>query len=60
MKLKTLLLPGVLCLLTLAACTTQEKQIVKDLEDMPGLTCDIGNDGQTHCHPDKVPSEQNL
>ncbi|MEQ4619225.1 MAG: hypothetical protein ABN482_14460 [Corticimicrobacter sp.] len=56
MKLKVILLPGVLCLAALAACTTQDQQIVTDLENMPGVTCDIGADNQTHCHPDTVPA----
>lgn len=56
MKLKVMLLPGVLCLAALTACTTQDQQIVQDLENMPGVTCDIGTDDQTHCHPDKVPA----
>lgn len=39
----------------LAACTTQEKQLVKELEDLPGVTCDIAADGsQTNCHPDSL------
>ncbi|QDQ86990.1 hypothetical protein FMZ60_04875 [Alcaligenaceae bacterium SJ-26] len=57
MKPKVILLPGVLYLVTaLAACTTQDQQIVQDLENMPGVTCDIGADNQTHCHPDTVPA----
>ncbi|MGO3742958.1 hypothetical protein [Kerstersia sp.] len=39
----------------LAACTTQEKQLVQELENLPGVTCDIADDGaETNCHPDSL------
>lgn len=43
--------------LALGACTTQEKALVKDLENMPGVTC-VSNDGQTHCGPDSLKATQ--
>lgn len=36
----------------LFGCTAQEKQIVHELENMPGITCEIDDQGVQHCHPD--------
>ena len=38
--------------LLLAACTAHEKQVIKELEDMPGITCTTNAKDQTHCGPD--------
>lgn len=40
--------------LLLAACTAHEKQVVKELEDMPGITCTTNAKDQTHCGPDSL------
>ncbi|CAM4383850.1 hypothetical protein [Kerstersia similis] len=43
----------------LAGCTTQEKQLVKELENLPGVTCDIADSGaETDCHPDSLKATQ--
>lgn len=38
----------------LGACTTQEKKDLKELENMPGITCVTDAAGQTHCGPDSL------
>ena len=38
--------------LLLAACTAHAKQVIKELEDMPGITCTTNAKDQTHCGPD--------
>lgn len=39
----------------LFACTAQEKALVHELEDMPGVTCEVGADDQLEdCHPDTL------
>lgn len=46
-------------LVLLGACTAQEKHVVKELEDLPGITCDFNDNNQinsSNCHPDKIPS----
>ena len=40
--------------LLLAACTAHEKQVIKELEDMPGITCTTNAKDQTHCGPDSL------
>ncbi|MCX5591650.1 hypothetical protein [Alcaligenes endophyticus] len=45
------------CLVVLGACTAQEKHVVKELEDLPGITCDFGDNNEvnaTNCHPDQL------
>jgi len=47
----------VLAAFLLAACTAQEKQFVHELEDMPGITCEIDeSEGLNNCHPDNLQS----
>lgn len=36
----------------LAGCTVQEKQVLHELENMPGVTCEVGDKGINDCHPD--------
>ena len=43
----------------LAACTAHEKQVIKELEDMPGITCTTNAKDQTHCGPDSLSATQN-
>lgn len=44
----------------ITACTTQEKKDIKELENMPGVTCVTNVQGQTHCGPDSLSAtEQN-
>ncbi|HLR30020.1 MAG TPA: hypothetical protein VK082_05540 [Paenalcaligenes sp.] len=39
----------------IAACTPQEKQVLHDLEDMPGITCEVDEQsGLDDCHPDNL------
>lgn len=38
----------------LLACTAQEKQALKKLEDLPGITCTTSAQGQTTCGPDSL------
>lgn len=47
---------SLVCGVVLAGCTAQEKKIIKELEDMPGVTCDVNaTDGLDDCRPDSVP-----
>ncbi|MGG4774376.1 hypothetical protein E4695_10070 [Alcaligenaceae bacterium 429] len=47
---------SLVCGIVLAGCTAQEKKIIKELEDMPGVTCDVNaKDGLDDCRPDSVP-----
>lgn len=46
---------SLVCGVTLAGCTTQEKKIIKELEDMPGVTCDVNaTNGLDDCGPDNL------
>ncbi len=36
----------------LLGCTAQEKKVIHELENMPGLTCEVDDQGIQHCHPD--------
>ena len=38
----------------LAGCTAHEKQVIKELEDMPGITCTTNAQDQTKCGPDSL------
>ena len=39
----------------LGACTAQEKKIIHELEDMPGITCEVDEQsGLDNCHPDSL------
>ena len=52
-----LLLNSLYCLftaMTLAACTARDEALVKDLENMPGVTCEEGSTDQVHCGPDSL------
>ena len=40
--------------LALTACTAHEKQVIKELEDMPGITCTTNAQDQTKCGPDSL------
>lgn len=51
---KTPLLTLLCAAALVAACTTQEKQDIKELENMPGITCVTNVQGQTHCGPDSL------
>ncbi|MDH5856082.1 hypothetical protein [Lampropedia aestuarii] len=51
---KTPLLTFLCAAALVAACTTQEKQDIKELENMPGITCVTNVQGQTHCGPDSL------
>lgn len=47
---------SLVCGVVLVGCTAQEKKIIKELEDMPGVTCDVNaTDGLDDCRPDSVP-----
>lgn len=59
MKLFSSLLCYTIATLALTACTTGEEKVIKDLENMPGVTCVIGADGQSHCGPDSLKDTQN-
>lgn len=39
-------------LVFLAGCTAQEKKVVHELENLPGVTCEINDQGIRDCHPD--------
>lgn len=51
---KTPLLALLCATALVAACTTQEKKDIKELENMPGITCVTNAQGQTHCGPDSL------
>lgn len=51
-KINLIALLGISCIV--AACTTQEKKDIKELENMPGITCVTDAAGQTHCGPDSL------
>lgn len=53
-----LLLPLSLSML-LMACTAHEKQVIKELEDLPGITCTTSAQGQTTCGPDSLADTAN-
>jgi len=39
----------------LVACTPQEKQLAHELEDLPGITCEVDEgEGLDDCHPDNL------
>jgi hypothetical protein len=59
MKILLTLLTGTLALMALGGCTARDEQLVKDLENMPGVTCtNAGTDGQMHCGPDSLKATQ--
>lgn len=39
-------------LFLLMGCTAQEKQVIHELENMPGITCEVDDQGVQSCHPD--------
>lgn len=39
-------------LFLLMGCTAQEKQVLHELESMPGITCEVDDQGEQQCHPD--------
>lgn len=43
---------AVTLVLLLAGCTAQEKHVLHELENLPGITCDVGEQGVDDCHPD--------
>lgn len=45
--------------LVLAACTAQEKQVVQELENLPGITCTTSAKGSTTCGPDSLSDTAN-
>lgn len=55
---KTPLLALLTATAMIAACTTQEKKEVKELENMPGITCVDDGQGFAHCGPDKLSATQ--
>lgn len=46
-------------ILVLAACTAHEKQVVKELEDLPGITCTTSAQDKTTCGPDSLADTAN-
>lgn len=47
---------SLLCSVALVGCTAQEKKIITELEDMPGVTCDVNaTNGLDDCRPDSLP-----
>ncbi|HLR81840.1 MAG TPA: hypothetical protein VK051_01760 [Paenalcaligenes sp.] len=52
---KTLFSACLALLFLVAACTPQEKQVLHDIEDMPGITCEVDEQsGLDDCHPDNL------
>lgn len=45
--------------LLLLACTAHEKQVIKELEDLPGITCTTSAQDQTTCGPDSLSATSN-
>lgn len=47
----------ILAVVAFAGCTTQEKRVLKELENMPGVTCDVSaSNGLENCGPDTIPA----
>lgn len=42
-----------------AGCTAQEKKVVKELEDLPGITCTTNDADKTDCHADSLSATDN-
>lgn len=54
---KPMLRPALFALplsLFLVACTAHEKHVIKELEDLPGITCVTSTQDQTTCGPDSL------
>ena len=45
--------------LALTACTAHEKQVIKELEDLPGITCTTNAQDKTKCGPDSLADTAN-
>lgn len=43
----------------LMACTAHEKQVIKELEDLPGITCTTSAQDKTTCGPDSLADTAN-
>lgn len=52
--LRSTLLLAVPFALLQVACTAHEKQVIKELKDMPGITCTTSAQDQTTCGPDSL------
>lgn len=55
MKTIPIFFSGLLALIVLGGCTARDEQLVKELENMPGITCtDAGIGDPVHCGPDSL------